>query len=147
MLCEIQSVSSRIWTRVAGSISYDDNHYSTCTSMGDAGWRAKVLELLRCQLCAIISYENRSSIWVRVIWLSSNTGAAGWRAKVLEQLRCQLRAIISYESFRKSNLTESAPCTAMLNLVSVSRMEKSSGRSELTSISTKRPSTLMGPDK
>ena len=28
-LCEMQSVSSRIWTRVAESISYDDNHYST----------------------------------------------------------------------------------------------------------------------
>ena len=30
----MQSVSSRIWTRVAVSISYDDNHYitGTCTS-------------------------------------------------------------------------------------------------------------------
>ena len=25
----MQSVSSRIWTRVAVSISYDDNHYAT----------------------------------------------------------------------------------------------------------------------
>ena len=32
VLCEMQSVSSRIWTRVAVSNSYDDNHYSTCTS-------------------------------------------------------------------------------------------------------------------
>ena len=31
VLCEIQSVSSRIWTRVAVSISYDDNHYTTGT--------------------------------------------------------------------------------------------------------------------
>ena len=30
--CEILSVSSRIWTRVAVSISYDDNHYTTGTS-------------------------------------------------------------------------------------------------------------------
>ena len=29
MLCEVQSVSSRIWTRVAVSISGDDNHYTT----------------------------------------------------------------------------------------------------------------------
>ena len=28
-LCEMQSVSSKIWTRVAVSISYDDNHYTT----------------------------------------------------------------------------------------------------------------------
>ena len=28
----MQSVSSRIWTRVAVSISYDDNHYTSGTS-------------------------------------------------------------------------------------------------------------------
>ena len=28
----MQSVSSRIWTCIAMSISYDDNHYSTGTS-------------------------------------------------------------------------------------------------------------------
>ena len=32
VLCEMQWVSSRIWTRVAVSISYDDNHYTTGTS-------------------------------------------------------------------------------------------------------------------
>ena len=31
MLCEMQSVSSMIWTRVAVSISYDDNDYTTGT--------------------------------------------------------------------------------------------------------------------
>ena len=31
VLCEMQSVSFRIWTRVAVSISYDDNHYTTGT--------------------------------------------------------------------------------------------------------------------
>ena len=35
VLCEMQSVSSRIWTRVAVSISYDDNHYTTGTSKWD----------------------------------------------------------------------------------------------------------------
>ena len=32
VLCEMQSVSSRIWTRVAVSISYDENHYTTGNS-------------------------------------------------------------------------------------------------------------------
>ena len=32
VLCEMQSVSTRIWTRVAVSSSYDDNHYTTGTS-------------------------------------------------------------------------------------------------------------------
>ena len=31
MLCEIQPVTSRIWTRVATFISYDDNNYTTGT--------------------------------------------------------------------------------------------------------------------
>ena len=31
----MQSVSSRIWTRVAVFISYDDNDYTTGTFMGD----------------------------------------------------------------------------------------------------------------
>ena len=29
----MQSLSSRIWTRVAVSISYDDNHFTTGTSI------------------------------------------------------------------------------------------------------------------
>ena len=32
VLCEMQSVSSRIWTRVAVFTSYDDTHYTTGTS-------------------------------------------------------------------------------------------------------------------
>ena len=32
----MQSVSSRIWTRVAGFISYDDNYYTTGTSSGNS---------------------------------------------------------------------------------------------------------------
>ena len=30
--CEMQSVSPKIWTRVAVSISYDDKHYTTVTN-------------------------------------------------------------------------------------------------------------------
>ena len=33
LLCEMQSVSSWIWTRIAVSISCDDNHYTTGTSI------------------------------------------------------------------------------------------------------------------
>ena len=32
----MQSASSRIWTRVAVSISYNDNHYTTVTSINRA---------------------------------------------------------------------------------------------------------------
>ena len=33
MLCEMQTVSSRIWTQVTMSISYDSNHYTTNGSL------------------------------------------------------------------------------------------------------------------
>ena len=33
VLCEMQSVSSRIWTRIAVFISYGDNDYTTGTLM------------------------------------------------------------------------------------------------------------------
>ena len=33
VLCEMQSVSSRIWTRVTVSISNDENHYTSVTSV------------------------------------------------------------------------------------------------------------------
>ena len=32
VLCEMQSVSSKIWTRVAVSISYEESHYTMGTS-------------------------------------------------------------------------------------------------------------------
>ena len=33
VLCEMQSVSSRIWTHITMSISYNDNHYTTSTPL------------------------------------------------------------------------------------------------------------------
>ena len=41
----MQSVSSRIWTRVAVSISYDDNDYTTGTSIKSFDDEAPVQEL------------------------------------------------------------------------------------------------------
>ena len=45
VLCEMQSVRSRIWTRIAVSISRDDNHYTTGTSErnGYRRWFSKLL--------------------------------------------------------------------------------------------------------
>ena len=42
VLCEMQLASSRIWTRVAVSISYDDNHYTTGTPRGRLSLTAHV---------------------------------------------------------------------------------------------------------
>ena len=49
MLCEMQSVSSKIWTRVAVFISNDDNHYTTGTSsfcyitISYSSWSLKII--------------------------------------------------------------------------------------------------------
>ena len=47
----MQSVSSRIWTRVAVSISYDDNDYTTGTSetigTGDRRWSGRSVQAAR----------------------------------------------------------------------------------------------------
>ena len=41
----MQSVSSRIWTRVAVSISYDDNHYTTDTPKINEKYEMEILVL------------------------------------------------------------------------------------------------------
>ena len=46
VLCEMKTVSSKIWTRIAVSISYDDNHYTTGTSFfpsARAGYDARFI--------------------------------------------------------------------------------------------------------
>ena len=46
VLCEMQSLWSRIWTRVAVSISYDDNHYTTGIDVCVYSFR--ILDLMDC---------------------------------------------------------------------------------------------------
>ena len=67
VLCEIQLVLSRIWTRITVSISHDDNHYTTGTSnLPIAGGRIigfipfpRVLVL--CEIQSVLS-----RIWTRI---------------------------------------------------------------------------------
>ena len=45
VLCEMQSVSSRIWTRIAVFISYGDNDYITGTSLSfDTKWKVTYID-------------------------------------------------------------------------------------------------------
>ena len=56
----MQSVSTRFWTRVAVSISYDDNHYTTVTSTIIS------LVLLLVDLCSIVLRNVVVSYYFRV---------------------------------------------------------------------------------
>ena len=51
VLCEMQSVSSRIWTRIAMSISYDDNHYTS-------------VHVYRCNICICRCKHITMSVYV-----------------------------------------------------------------------------------
>ena len=51
----MQSVSSKIWTRVAVSISYDDNHYTTGTSKYILGCPRGVM--VKAMNCGIVVRE------------------------------------------------------------------------------------------
>ena len=56
MQCEMQSVSSRIWTRVVVSISNDDNHYTTSTSImseSDTMFNERDRRCAAVQLCSL----------------------------------------------------------------------------------------------
>ena len=61
VLCEMQSVSSRIWTRVAVSISYDNNHYTTGTGSSESVMRV---------YCKIESHLN---MFVFVHWFLTDS--------------------------------------------------------------------------
>ena len=43
----MQLVSSRIWTRVAVSTSYDDNHHTTGTSCGNKNYTSYIEQILK----------------------------------------------------------------------------------------------------
>ena len=57
VLCEMQSVSSRIWTRIPVSISNDDNHYTT---MIKAMGRGIVVSELEFQLHYYVHFQTNT---------------------------------------------------------------------------------------
>ena len=72
----MQSVSSRIWTRVAVSISYDDNDYTTGTSSDYGGeknslYQAKMMQPQGGHLCLFfLDWKRRCMIIENEIWSS-----------------------------------------------------------------------------
>ena len=55
---EMQSISSRIWTRVAVSISYDDNHYTTGTESERNRARSQTLSIYSFNWCHFLYQES-----------------------------------------------------------------------------------------
>ena len=65
VLCEMQSVSSRIWTRVAVSISYDDDQYTTgrwYKVFESSGSQSETRQLPRCSVDNTCVFCNKIGI-------------------------------------------------------------------------------------
>ena len=77
----MQSASSRIWARVAVSISHDDNDYTTGTSYSPRrnGWRSAsdVTNRKRAEVCGRI--ERKLESWVLDAKRGGSTFGARWR--------------------------------------------------------------------
>ena len=63
VLCEMQSVSSRIWTRIAVSISYDDNQYTTSTSSDEAETVDYIVEFT-CTQCLFYNISPEAILYI-----------------------------------------------------------------------------------
>ena len=62
----MQSVSSRIWTHVAVSIFYDDNHYTTGTFPNGFCPKVNVIAWLEFELAYFDSYPSALTITLRI---------------------------------------------------------------------------------
>ena len=56
----MQSVRSRIWSRVAVSISYDDNHYTTGTSRTIQFIQTVLIQLIQLSISTDFIYTHLS---------------------------------------------------------------------------------------
>ena len=93
MACEVQLVSSRIWTRLAVSISYDDNHHTMGTSNTTG---TSTLYLINCEINSLkpkhywsLTIRPRTLVWES--YTSSkkksvySTAPANWETTTLGQ--------------------------------------------------------------
>ena len=64
VLCEMQSFSSRIWTQVAKSISYNDNHYTTGTL-----YLERIIKVIYCNKQVIQCYQT-SFFYLHPEWIT-----------------------------------------------------------------------------
>ena len=63
--CEMQSVSSRIWTRVAVSISYDDSHYTMGTSTKEVRYCLFIVHLHNIMPISWIIFITRVYLYLK----------------------------------------------------------------------------------
>ena len=96
VLREMQPVSSRIWTRVVVSISNDDNHYTTGTSMcfnqrGDIftlnGRSLKLVDKFTYLGSSISSTENDLNTWLAKAWTAIDRLSVIWKSDLSDKIK------------------------------------------------------------
>ena len=100
VLCEMQSVSSRIWTRIAVFISYGDNDYTTGTSIHDTQFFYKLstssssskTNLMQKNPATVLNYrEVFFNFWTSLIsfihtWSSCDQTNLAWSHLTINQV-------------------------------------------------------------
>ena len=69
----MQTASHRVWTQVAMSISYNDNHYTTSTyKINQVNTKKKELKTYVSSLISKNLKKTRASVWfgLKVLWKS-----------------------------------------------------------------------------
>ena len=89
VLCEMQSVSSRIWTCVAVSISCDDNHYTTGTSFFfyycyNFLWNVNCLGTHRKLLFSLAIVVKLQHLHMAVKWLFEFEKVKSWYTMIVD---------------------------------------------------------------
>ena len=77
VLCEMQSVSSRIWTRIVVSNSYDDNHYTTGTLHKKHGlllWRPRKWRKCPTMYWYLTTLSSYASWIFSTCWINDQPG-------------------------------------------------------------------------
>ena len=84
----MQSVSSRIWTRIAVFISYGNNNYTTGTSTTLNGGSLKLVDKFTYLGSCISSTENDINVWLAKVWTTINRLSIICKSDLFDKIKC-----------------------------------------------------------
>ena len=86
VLCEMQSVSSRIWTRIAVFISYGDNDYTTGTSTLN-GSSLRLVDKFTFLCSSVSSTETDINIRLAKAWTAIDRLSVIWKSDLTDEIK------------------------------------------------------------
>ena len=120
VLCEMQSVSSRIWTRVAVFISYNDNNYTTGTSTHHGHVHYFSMYFIIVQYCIFLIVIDTPDGWTKITFYFINFMIECYLSEKSKYANCQekciLRQVDAIVIYKKSCHTMEIWCVCIYNL-------------------------------